>query len=269
MAERSDAVLFLEHKDEEPTSLSFGEGEVVAFSTSAPLKETNQDAAAVLFYPGGGVIAVADGMGGQSAGERAARITLETLSVGAVLGRDRGDSLREVVLDAIEAANRAVLNLGVGAGTTLAALIVRAGRARPIHVGDSMVLHVGQRGRIKTQTVSHSPTGYGVEAGLLDEDEALHHEERHLISNYVGKEGMHIEIGSSVPIARRDTLLVASDGLADNLTVDEIVEIVRKGPLLQAGRELSSLARERMATKRAEFPSKPDDLTFLLYRRNL
>jgi serine/threonine protein phosphatase PrpC len=117
------------------------------------------------------------------------------------------------------------------------------------------------------QTTPHSPTGYAVEAGVLDESAALHHEDRHVISNFVGMSGMHLEVGPSVPVGRRDTLLFASDGLADNLRLDEIVQRIRKGPLLAAARGLVTLARERMDRSEGKSPSKPDDLTVVLFRR--
>ncbi|MGI9590762.1 MAG: PP2C family protein-serine/threonine phosphatase, partial [Myxococcota bacterium] len=79
------------------------------------------------------------------------------------------------------------------------------------------ILLIGQRGRVKLQTVDHSPVGFAVEAGLLDADAALHHEDRHIISNFVGGADLRIEMGSGLHLAERDTLCLASDGLADNL----------------------------------------------------
>jgi serine/threonine protein phosphatase PrpC len=79
---------------------------------------------------------------------------------------------------------------------------------------------------------------------------------------------MRIEVGMPVEFAEHDTLLVASDGLADNLSTSEIVELIRKGPLEKAGSDIANLARERMREPLGEAPSKPDDLTFLLFRRS-
>ena len=73
---------------------------------------------------------------------------------------------------------------------------------------------------------------------MLDEDEAMYHAERHLISSMVGMADMRVEVGPVVKLALRDTLVVGSDGLFDNLFVREIVELVRKGPLQKAGRQL-------------------------------
>ncbi len=258
--------LLLNREDETPERAPFPDGEVIAFSISSPNKEHNEDCAAVLPYTDGGVLAVADGMGGHAGGQQASTLAVTTLSKRVVSASEAGEELRHVVLDAVEAANQSILDLGVGAGTTFAAAIIRDGNARAIHAGDSLVLHVGQRGRIRAQTISHSPTGYAVEAGVLTESDAMTHSQRHVISNFVGLQDMRLEVGPSVPIAKRDTLLVASDGLADNLTIEEIVEIIRKGPLMKAAEKLVDLARKRMASAELSSPGKPDDLTVLLFR---
>jgi len=102
------------------------------------------------------------------------------------------------------------------------------------------ILLVGQRGKRKLQNVAHSPVGFAVEAGLLDESEAMHHEDRHIVSNMLGAADMRIEVGSSRRIAPRDTLLIASDGLSDNLDPEEMVERMRAGPLLEGARRLAA-----------------------------
>jgi serine/threonine protein phosphatase PrpC len=175
--------------------------------------------------------------------------------------------LRTAVLNGLEGANHAVQALGVGAATTIAAVELQEATVRPYHVGDSMILVAGQRGKIKLQTTSHSPVGLAVEAGFLDETEAMHHEDRHVVSNVVGSSEMKIEIGPVVKLAPRDTVLLASDGLLDNLHVNEIVERVRKGRLEMAARRLIEDSKLRMSAPEEGQPSKPDDLTFILFRR--
>jgi serine/threonine protein phosphatase PrpC len=127
---------------------------------------------------------------------------------------------------------------------------------------------VGQRGRIKFQTIAHSPTGFAVEAGFLGESEALFHAERHVVSNFIGNNEMRIEVGAPVALAKCDTLLIASDGLTDNVRIDEIVEKIRKGPIGDALDQLAQVARARMLGVDSRQPSKPDDLTVLLMRRH-
>jgi serine/threonine protein phosphatase PrpC len=137
---------------------------------------------------------------------------------------------------------------------------------RPYHVGDSPVLVVGQKGKIKLQSIAHSPVGYGLEGGFIDEKEALHHDQRHLVSNVIGTEDMHIEVGPALALGSRDTVIMASDGLVDNLETREIVDCVRKGPLEKAASVLARQAASRMLRSGSDTPSKPDDLTFILFR---
>jgi hypothetical protein len=58
-----------------------------------------------------------------------------------------------------------------------------------------------------------------------------------------------------------------SDGQFDNLHTNEIVERVRKGKLGLAYRRLVEECNRRMIAPAAGQPSKPDDLTFVLFQR--
>ncbi len=243
-------------------------GLVAIFSARSPDKQSpNEDAACVLELDAArAVLAVADGVGGQPSGESAAALALRCLKQSLARAARAESSLRDAILDGFEQANRAVMDLGVGAATTLAAVEIAGGTLRPYHVGDSAILVAGQRGKLKLQTVSHSPVGYAVESGLLGEREAMHHDDRHLISNTVGVPDMRIEIGSPLRLAPRDTLLLATDGLLDNLGVGEIVDRIRRRPLDVVTRALAECADERMRTPRTGQPSKPDDITFVVFR---
>ena len=249
-------------------SYAFADGEAVLFTRRCPdVERANEDACALLPWgDDSGALVVADGVGGHPNGGDAAALVIDSLREALLAGKLAEKSLRDCVLSGIETANRRVLESGRGSMTTVAIALIRAGRARPIHVGDSGALITGQRGRLKLVTMSHSPVGYAVESGLLDEEEAVHHEERHVVSNVVGCPQMHVEIGFPRPLAPRDTVLVASDGVFDNLLPDEIVEHIRKGPLLDAAAALDAAVSRRMTCGRDGQPSKPDDVTFLLFR---
>jgi serine/threonine protein phosphatase PrpC len=237
---------------------------------AAPVLENthNEDAAAVFSLADGSLLGmVADGMGGMPLGAQASALLVDSVRR-SMAGRDRR-SLRDRLIDAIDEASEKIKALGVGAGSTLAAVEICDHVLRSCHVGDSMILVVGKRGRIKLETVSHSPVGYAVEAGLLDRDDALHHDERNVVSNMVGFPDMRIEIGPGIRLAPLDTVVLASDGLFDNLYVEEIAEIVRRGPLEQAMARLAAACEARMHSPPAAAPSKPDDLAFMLLRRDL
>ena len=244
------------------------QGSVCVRSLRSPDKETpNEDSAAIIEVgPDALVLAVADGVGGTPAGREASNLTLKTLS--RVVAEQPPDttSLRAPILDAVEEANRSVLELARGAATTLVIAEVIARRLRSYHVGDSELIGVGQRGRIKQRVVPHSPTGFAVEAGLLDEDEAVQHDQRHVLFNVIGTPNMRVEVGTAVQLAVHDTVLLATDGLLDNLYVDEIVDSIRRGPLPRAADRLVEKAHLRMGGEAKDQPSKPDDLTIVLYR---
>lgn len=246
----------------------FAGGIAAVFCGCCPGKETvcEDSAALIPFGRHSGVVVVADGLGGQPAGDRASSLAVRRIEESVATSAETGWELRDAILNGFEAANQSVSQLLAGAATTLAVVEIRGRTVRPYHVGDSMILVVGQRGKIKLQTVSHSPVGYAVEAGFLDQDEAMHHEERHLISNMIGAADMHITIGSTISLADRDTLLVASDGLSDNLRVHEIIECIRRGPLERVSRQLRDETLQRMTAPMAGHPSKPDDLSFVLFR---
>ena len=267
--ETSDRVrLFLDVDLHEADVQPIAFGVAAVYTTRCPEKETpNEDAAALIACgPVSGVLAVADGFGGQPAGEQAARLALQSLAEALEQALASGGTLRAGILDGFEKANEAVKDLGVGAATTLVAVEIDDQRARSYHVGDSMALIVGQRGKLKLQTVSHSPIGYAVEAGWLPEDEALHHEDLHIVSNMVGSPEMRIEIGPNLRLRPRDTVLLASDGLFDNLPSQEVADLVRKGPLTDVAAALAAECDRRMRIPDAGQPSKPDDLTFVLFR---
>ncbi len=244
-------------------------GTAVAYTSRDPFKETeNEDTTAVIPYgPGAAVLVVADGAGGLPAGKRASLTAVTTLAASLQTAMDKTMLLRTAILNGIEAANEAVLGLANGSATTMTVVTIEGLIARSYQIGDSEALVVGQRGLVKLQTTAHSPTGFAVEAGFLDEREALHHEDRHLVSNFLGTSDMRIDVGAGVELRPRDTVLVASDGLTDNVHLDETVERVRKGTLAESAMSVVDLATRRMTAAGDGQPSKPDDLSLILFRK--
>jgi serine/threonine protein phosphatase PrpC len=267
-ADIGQARMYFDRDMTQEETVRIGGGIASVYSAPPPGKETaNEDAAGLIpLGASSAILIVADGLGGGPSGQHASSLAVKAIGDSVQRAAREGLMLRTAVLNGLEAANEVVQGLGVGAATTVAAVEVQDGTARPYHVGDSMILVVGQRGKIKLQTTSHSPVGFAVEAGFLAEEEAMHHEDRHIVSNVVGSPEMKIEIGPVLRLAPRDTVLLASDGLFDNLHTGEIVQRVRKGKLGSACRRLVEDARLRMIAPAEGQPSKPDDLTFVLFR---
>lgn len=253
---------------ETPDTVQVAGRRVAVISQRSPGKETaNEDAAAII--PWGdqaAVLIVADGLGGAALGEQASALAVRRIRLAMQQADPAHVMLRSAILNGIEAANRDVLDLGRGAATTIAVVEITAAAIRPYHVGDTGILAFGGRGKMKLQTTAHSPVGYGVEAGLIDETDAMHHEDRHVVSNVVGASDLRIEIGSETKLAQRDTVLIASDGLFDNLHLKEIVDLARKGPVNKACSALQRTAWQRMTEPTDGAPSKADDLTIIVCR---
>ncbi len=98
-------------------------------------------------------------------------------------------------MDGIDHANRLIQELKIGAACTIAVAEFQKGWVRTYHVGDSQLLLISNRGRVRYQSVSHSPVGFAVEAGLLEPEQAIRHDDRHVISNFLGYQEMRMEIG--------------------------------------------------------------------------
>lgn len=255
-------LLLLQSELDAPLRVETRAADVATYSKTAPLPgRKNEDGVGVIDLEERGVVAVvADGAGGHSLGDRAAELAVRAI----VACLNEAEDVQAGVLSGFDRANREVLELGVGAATTLAAVHIGDQGLRTYHTGDSAVIVVGQRGKLKLQTIAHSPVGYAIEAGVLDEADAMEHSQRHIVSNLIGTREMRIEIGPLQPLDAFDTVVVASDGLFDNLGPDEVSELVRTGPLEEAASRLAQAARERMG--QADKPSKPDDLSFVLMR---
>jgi len=232
-----------------------------------PLKgrqEPNEDALAIFQVDeSSGVFAVADGCGGMRGGEIAARLALQALEQS--IANNTSSRLRPAILDGIEQANEAIRQRRIGAACTLAIVEWQDGMIRPYHVGDAKIVVMGGMGRVRYQSICHSPVGFAVESGWLHADDAMHHKDRHLVSNVVGCEKMRIEIGPAIRLGPRDTVLIASDGLFDNVSIDESIELLRKGSLDRATSRLLDVASKRMLGE-GDAPCKPDDLSLIAIR---
>jgi protein phosphatase len=251
----------------EPATIELEGLEIAAFTHPSPGEPARVNEDAIAVFPFGDdevVAAIADGVGGHGDGDVAATMVIETLAE--TLRPGLGDRLGHTILDTIEAVHTRLLARSGSAGTTVVVASVVDGILRSYHAGDSALLQVGQRGRRKLRTIDHSPVGYAVEAGLLGHEESLEHDERHIISNFVGEGILHVSVTGPIALAPKDTVVLGSDGLFDNLLEEEIAEAVRKGPVGEAATLLHKRCESHMLEGSNTRPGKLDDLSFVLLR---
>ncbi len=247
-----------------PQRVTLPSGEAVVFSRPHPYghdSDANEDALG-LFQPEPDRLwlAIADGVGGLPRGQEAASRVIE------MLGEPRSKQNVESMESRIAASNQVLLEQLPGGATTISVVEILGDSLISYHAGDSAALVVGQRGRIKLKTQCHSPVGISEASGRLDEKQALFHPRRHLLNNMMGDPALWLEKQAALDLAALDTVLVASDGLWDNLFIAEAIEAIRAGPLISAAQLLVDTVISRMNAPVTGMPSKPDDVSFILYR---
>jgi serine/threonine protein phosphatase PrpC len=277
--------VFLELDHERPERLSPERGEAVLFSSKAYDKTTgNEDAALFCELPGAvTVLAVADGVGGLPAGAEAAATAIGAVRRAVERTVERSDRVADRSVDREPIARpgaRCARPSSTPSRTPTRGCSSRASARRrpssssrsaetsraPITPATPGRCSSASAGRVRFETIPHSPVGYGVAAGMLEPSQTHHHDERHLLSNCVGSREMRVEIGAPVTMAARDTLLLATDGVLENIERRNLIDQIRIGSLLQAATDLQARLRLTMAGVDPKLPAHPDDATALLFR---
>ncbi|MEO8529550.1 MAG: protein phosphatase 2C domain-containing protein [Pseudolysinimonas sp.] len=169
------------------------------------------------------VFAVADGMGGHAAGDRASAAVIERLaSLRAAAEHGYVDFKR--VESALSAAASDIeifaANIPVGAGTTVTGAVLAMHAGKPhfavFNIGDSRV-YLLDGGEFSRVTVDHSVVQELMDAGLLAEGEAEHHPDSNVITRAVGfREEPRPDLWM-LPVHAGMRLLLCSDGLTKEL----------------------------------------------------
>ncbi len=198
------------------------------------------------------LFAVADGMGGASAGEFASNLALTTLME--ELYQGPAEPVPNRLRESIERANGRVFSKAEedpeyhGMGTTTSALVVVGDCAYVGQVGDSRVyLSRGKRDLVQI-TDDHSLVAEQVRSGLISEEEARHHSLKNLVTRAVGiKPEVQVDL-FSFRLKKGDTLLICSDGLNNMVTDQEVDAGLRIDSLEGAARLLVGKALEQGGT---------------------
>lgn len=218
--------------------LSYGSAQSVGIE-----RDHNEDALFVLTGnasghdapPDFGLFVVADGMGGHRSGEIASALSVQTvarkLTTETVLPlfdpQSRGElpALHDLLRDALEEANRTVVETVPGGGTTLTAAVLLGEQLTLGHVGDSRAYLInGNESEVITR--DHSLVERLRELGQLTPDEAAVHPQRNVLYRAIGQ-GDNLEVDVFTQQVPRDGhLLLCSDGLWGEVPDAEIRRII-------------------------------------------
>ena len=220
------------------------------------VRKLNEDA--LLEYPQIGLWAVADGVGGASAGDWASAFTVQSL------GRSsKPDTMAEFVLeisDRLRAVNgtlrqqaRAVA--GQAIATTVVVLLFFDETFACAWAGDSR-LYLLRGGKLHQVNRDHSEVQEMVDRGILESSEARKHPRGNVVTRAVGAyEKLELDLAQDQLLAG-DTFLLCSDGLTKTAEDDEIAALLSQ-PTEKAAGALINLALDRGA---------PDNVTVVVVK---
>ena len=183
---------------------------------------------------------VADGMGGQSAGEKASSLAVELVpeKLGQLL--DSADSEPEQVIaaidEAVEYANAEIMALGElepeyhNMGTTIV-FVIPVGKTFYVGgVGDSRV-YLLRGDNLMQLTTDHSLTQALIDAGTISREDAPTHRYKNVLYRYLGtKEGGTGTGARQVHPQAGDRFLLCSDGVTDGANDEKLLEVLKQHP---------------------------------------
>jgi len=205
-------------------------------SDSGKVRDHNEDAWAA--YPSAGLFLVADGMGGQAAGDLAAQTVVATLP----------ELLRPAIEENIAFADPEMLAVVVqaicdlsntiyeqshdepgldGMGATVVVAFVKDDKALLAHVGDSRA-YLLREDHFTQLTTDHSLVQLLVETEELAMKDAKGHPASGQLTRFVGMEGELLPDATILDLQAGDRLLLCTDGLSDMID-DEQIGLVLRG----------------------------------------
>lgn len=190
------------------------------------VRELNEDA--FFDHPERGIFAVADGMGGHTAGEVASGMLVEALAK--IKSPPRLSELVEFAEYHILQVNKHLFNAGQAnqqiCGSTVVALLINENYCAYMWAGDSRLYRLHD-GKLEQLTTDHTQTELYIEQGLIERKDAEKFASRNRITRAVGAASdliLDVEVAELLP---GDRFLLCSDGLDKHLAHEEIQEVLR------------------------------------------
>jgi len=220
------------HAEEGNTHLALGPLKIFAHTHIGRVNRSNEDRYLIKSMADGGtLLAIADGLGGNVAGDYAAEILRARLA--AVTSMARNEEQIQLAGLAVEI-DTAICrerdedpSLGGGMGSTLIAVLCRHGKAHWVHVGDSRLYLLRNR-RLTQITKDQTLARFLLAEGEITAEEVPRHYSRNVMDQYVGCGYAEPETGC-LDLFDGDVLVLATDGLYRQISTETIVSILNTG----------------------------------------
>ncbi len=200
------------------------------------------------------VFIVADGMGGQQAGEHASLMAVELIpkAIARRLGyEETGEKVvQSAIRDAVAEANQVILGCSgarpeyANMGTTVVLALFRHDRVYVTGIGDSRAYRL-RDGRFERLTKDHSLADALFEAGTISREEMSNHKYKNVLYLYLGSKDARSgpEDVRILDVCPGDRFLLASDGLTGVVSDAEIARVLETyGDPQRAAQILKDLA---------------------------
>ena len=201
-------------------------------SNIGKVRQTNEDSYGNISIENYDFFVVADGMGGHSDGEIASSLActsfMDFIENSKVADFDSVVDFQE---KAILYANNEVYKLAkeknVKMGTTVVCLCIdyKEKLLHISHIGDSRI-YLFRNGNLSQLTKDHSLLNELIDSGALNEEEANHFVNKAAVTKAVGVSADIKPDNKSLAYESDDIVLLVTDGLTNELGVDEIVEVI-------------------------------------------
>jgi len=199
-------------------------------------RENNEDSIEVKLFPDLTACIVADGMGGQAAGEVASKKAIDIIPRElrkTLTANITPDAAKAFIRKAVVQANEEIIAMGAldkemkNMGTTVVGAVWRKGPEMYITgVGDSRAYLIRNK-KIVQLTVDHSLAQALVEAKTISAAEAREHKFRNVLWKYLGSkevgEGTDVPV---VPIQSGDRFLLCTDGLHGVVSDEKLCDFI-------------------------------------------
>ena len=184
---------------------------------------------------GSNYVVVADGMGGESAGDIASKIVVESVEKnikGVEFEKLDEKAIKSLMAELIEKADEEIIKYidshpdCYGMGTTILMAIFNKDKLTMAWCGDSRCLLIKDR-KVKSLTKDHSVVQELIDAGKITEEESFSHPDNNVITRYVGggKESCMPDF-TSYSIGGGDVIIFCSDGLSGYCFENEIMQCI-------------------------------------------